>query len=227
VIFVTFVVHVAFSGSLAGRETAMRVKVCGVTRLEDAELAVDLGAAAIGFVFWPRSPRFIEPDRARLIVQALPPFVTPVGVFVDQQPAYIDRVAALVGLGAAQLHGNETPAYCDSIRLRVIRAIGLRDTMGPRSFAEWPAAVTLLLDAHDPEKRGGTGQTVDWALAARVAAVRPTILSGGLRPENVGVAIEAVRPYAVDVSSGLEAQPGVKDPDRMRAFFQAIDAARP
>jgi phosphoribosylanthranilate isomerase len=204
----------------------VRVKVCGITRLEDAYVAADLGAFAIGFIFWPASPRFIDAERARLIIRALPPFVTPVGVFVDQPQDDVNALAETVGLAAVQLHGNETPAYCDGINRRVIRAIGLREKMDVRLIDEWPSSVTLLLDAYDPEKRGGTGRPVDWTVAADVASVRPTILSGGLRPENVGAAITTVRPYAIDVSSGVEARPGVKDPERLRAFFEAVAEAK-
>ena len=204
----------------------MRVKICGITRLEDAQLAVDLGASALGFVFWPGSPRFIEPAQARSIVRSLPPFVTPVGVFVDQSQEHVNAVASLVGFGAVQLHGHETPAYCEGIRQPVIRAIGIEDTMDPLAVTNWPAGITLLLDARDDEKHGGTGRIVNWTLAGRIAAMRPTILAGGLQSDNVGAAVDAVRPYAVDVSSGVEARPGVKDPRRMRAFFQAIEAVR-
>jgi len=204
----------------------MRVKVCGITRREDAQLAVELGASAIGFIFWTGSPRCIDRDRAKAIVDELPLFVTPVGVFVDQPQEYVEETATVVGLGAVQLHGSETPAYCLGIRGRVIRAIGLTDSTDPASIQAWPADVTLLLDAHDREKHGGTGQTVNWPLAARVAAMRRTILSGGLRPENVRAAVDAVRPYAVDVSSGIEVRLGVKDPERMHAFFQAIERVK-
>lgn len=202
----------------------MRVKVCGITRREDAELAVDLGAAAIGLVFWPESPRFIGPDRAKAIVDTLPAFVTAVGVFVDQPRVLVEETAAMVGLGAVQLHGSETVAFCRGIRGPIIRAIGLAGTSDSMSVQAWPAEITLLLDAHDPHQHGGTGRTVNWALAARIAAMRRTILSGGLRPDNVGAALDAVRPYAIDVSSGVEARLGVKDPARMRAFFQAVEA---
>jgi phosphoribosylanthranilate isomerase len=202
----------------------VRVKVCGITRLEDADVAADLGAFAIGFVFWPKSPRFVDAERAKSIVRALPPFVTPVGVFVDQPLDEVNHVADTVGLGAVQLHGHETPEYCDRVGRRVIRAIGLVETMDAGLAEEWPRSVTLLLDAYDPEKRGGTGRAVDWTVAAAVASKRPTILSGGLRPENVGAAITTVRPYAIDVSSGVEVRPGVKDPDRLRAFFEAVAA---
>jgi len=204
----------------------MRVKVCGVTRLEDAQLAVELGAAAIGFIFWSGSPRAIAADRAQAIVRALPAFVTPVGVFVDEAPEVVEAVAEKVGLGAVQLHGHETPAYVEAMRRPVIRAVGVDETLDMRSLATWLPEVVLLLDAHDPERRGGTGRTIDWQLAGRIAASRRTILSGGLRPENVGAAVQAVAPYAVDVSSGIEAAPGIKDPGRMRAFFQAVDIAR-
>jgi phosphoribosylanthranilate isomerase len=204
----------------------MRVKVCGITRLEDARLAVELGAAAIGFVFWAGSPRFIEPERACAITAELPSLVTPVGVFVNETGTRIGTVAALVGLGAVQLHGDETPAFARALPHRVIRAVGLRDAGDVVSIGVWPPAVTLLVDAHDPDRRGGTGRTVDWTLAARIASARPTILSGGLRAENVESAIEAVRPFAVDVASGVEAAPGIKDPARMRAFFRAVDRTR-
>ena len=204
----------------------MRVKVCGITRLEDAQLAVELGASAIGLVLWPESPRFIGAERATMIIQALPPFVTRVGVFVDQPEEHVNHIATQIGLGVVQLHGNETPEYCGSIRHRVVRAIGLTPMTDLASFRAWPASITLLLDAHDPEKHGGTGRTVNWALAARVAAMRRTVLSGGLRSDNVSAAVDAVRPYAIDVSSGVEARPGVKDPERMRAFFHAVDAVR-
>jgi phosphoribosylanthranilate isomerase len=203
----------------------MRVKVCGITRLEDAQLAADLGAFAIGFIFWPQSPRYIAAEEARSIVRALSPLVAPIGVFVDQPQAEVNAIADCVGLEAVQLHGNETPDYSKGINRRVIRAIGLRDPMDMQSLAEWPPDVTMLLDAYDPEKRGGTGRIVDWTVAAAIASVRPTILSGGLRSENVGLAMTAVKPYAIDVSSGVEARPGVKDARRLRAFFAAVAQA--
>jgi phosphoribosylanthranilate isomerase len=197
------------------------VKVCGITRLEDAERAAELGASALGFVFWTGSPRFIDPSRARAIVRALPPFVTPVGVFVDQPAEFVEEVASLVRLGGVQLHGNESVEYCTRMTTRVIKAVGLkeRDTA---SVTVYPSDVVILLDADDPVRRGGTGRTVDWDAARRIAASRRTILSGGLRPENVLAAIEAVRPYGVDVSSGVESSPGVKDRVRLEQFFAAV-----
>jgi phosphoribosylanthranilate isomerase len=200
-----------------------RVKICGITRGEDAELATTLGASAVGFVFWPRSPRFVEPARARDIVRALPPFVTPVGVFVDQPAGHVKDVAAVVGLGAVQLHGNEDVGFCRALGRRVIKAASVERATALGGY--WPFEVTLLLDAVDAERRGGTGQTVDWPAAAAIAARRRVILAGGLHPQNVGDAIRQVRPFAVDVSSGVESAPGVKDEGRLRAFFAAVAAA--
>jgi len=196
----------------------MFVKVCGITRLEDAVAAVDAGAGAIGFVFWPESPRFVDPYRARAIAAELPPFVTAVGLFVNQPLAYVNGVAALVRLGAAQLHGDETPAFAAGVAAPVIRALPVD------AAAAWPAGATLLLDAHDPVKRGGTGRTIDWAAAADVAARRRVLLAGGLTPDNVADAIARVRPFGIDVSSGVERAPGVKDHQRLRALFEAVHA---
>lgn len=198
------------------------VKVCGITRLVDAELAADLGAAMLGFVFWPGSPRFIDPYAARRIILRLPPHVTAVGVFVDQPMDYVKAVANLLRLGAIQLHGAESAAYCRALASRVIKAIPVPDSAGELNVRDWPPEVTLLLDAYDPVRKGGTGQCIDWTVAAAVARRRRVILSGGLRPDNVVEAIERVRPYAVDVASGVEERPGVKDPGRLRAFFEAM-----
>jgi len=200
-----------------------RIKVCGVTRIEDALLACELGADALGFVFWPGSPRFVEPEQVRAIVAALPPFVSTVGVFVDQTPTYVASVASSALLTAIQLHGDEDPQlYATAVR-RVIKAVAVGPEVDAvRAAGAVPLRLTVLLDAHDPIRRGGTGRTIDWHVAAGVARLRPIILSGGLTPENVAAARAAVLPYAVDVSSGVEASPGVKDPDRLRAFFAAL-----
>jgi phosphoribosylanthranilate isomerase len=204
----------------------IRVKVCGIRRLDDARLATELGADALGFVFWPESPRFIDPYRALPIVAALSPFVATVGVFVDQPADYVKGVANLLNLSAVQLHGHEAPAAYPRLR-RVIKAVPVTDTFDPAvAFEPLPATATVLLDAHDPIRRGGTGRVVDWSRAAAAARRRPIILSGGLTPGNVAAAISAVEPYAVDVSSGVEASPGTKDPAKLRAFFAALDAAR-
>lgn len=200
----------------------MFVKVCGVTRIEDANAAVEAGANAIGFVFWPNSPRFIDPYRARRIAAALPPFVTAVGLFVNQPAEYVNGVANLVRLGAIQLHGDETPDAAKALVRPIVKAFGLTAGDAGDAVALWPHSVTILLDAHDPEKRGGTGRTVDWNAAARLAAGRRTILAGGLTPDNVADAIVRVRPFGIDVSSGVEAAPGIKDRAKLRALFESI-----
>jgi phosphoribosylanthranilate isomerase len=201
----------------------IRVKICGLTRLDDALEAARLGASAVGFVFWPNSPRFIDPYRARAIVRELPPFVTPVGVFVNQPIEYVDGVASLVRLGAVQLHGDEKPDYCTRLCRPIIKAVGMGRAFDKRVFQSWPARIAVLLDADDREHWGGTGRTLDWSLASVVARERRTILSGGLRPETVRQAVEMVRPYGVDVSSGVESAPGVKDHLLMRRFFEALE----
>jgi phosphoribosylanthranilate isomerase len=199
----------------------MLVKVCGITRPEDADVAVGLGARALGFLFWPGSPRFIEPSRARAIVRTLPPFVTPVGLFVDQPIDEVNRVAAEVGLGAVQLHGREPVEYAERVERPVVKALSITGVVDMAEVDRWPARVVLLVDSHDPE-RGGRRRTLDWAQAALVAARRPTLLAGGLGPENVVEAIARARPFGLDVSSGVESAPGVKDHERLRAFFSEV-----
>ena len=201
------------------------VKICGITRPGDADLAARLGAAWVGFIFWPRSPRFVKPETAAAILAGLPPHVGGVGVFVDQPVDEVNAVADQVGLSAVQLHGRESAAACRQCRRRVIKAVRLSgDGADEDPGAVWPGA-TMLVDAFDPVRMGGTGRRVDWTRAARLARRRPLMLSGGLRAENVADAVRRVAPYGLDVSSGVESQPGVKDPDRLRAFFAALAAA--
>jgi phosphoribosylanthranilate isomerase len=199
-----------------------RVKICGITRLEDAQLAGSLGAWAVGFVFWSSSPRAVSAATARAIVRELPPWVTAVGVFVNERADRMRAVAAEVGLGVVQLHGDETPRIVEDLPGRVIKAVTLD---GAGSLDEWPARVVPLIDAHDTARRGGTGQTVDWARAAAIARVRPVVLAGGITPANVAEALRTVAPAAIDVSSGVESSPGIKDAVRMRALFDAIGRA--
>jgi phosphoribosylanthranilate isomerase len=197
----------------------MFVKICGITRAEDAAAAVDAGARAIGFVFWPQSPRFIDPYRARAIAAGLPPFVTTVGLFVNQPADHIHGVTSLVRLGAVQLHGDEPVAFAESLPHPVIKALTVADPI-----SGWPARMRVLLDAHDPARRGGTGRTIDWTAAAAIAATRPVLLAGGLTPANVGDAVARVRPFGVDVSSGVERSPGIKDHRKIAALFEALHA---
>jgi len=198
------------------------VKICGITRVEDALDAAALGASAIGLVFWPASPRAVDPVLARAIVEALPPLVTPVGVFVDQPESDVERIAAAVRLGVVQLHGRETPAYCRRVRRPVIKSFGVDGSFDEAVLDPYPAGVTVLLDARDDEKRGGTGRRIDWAVAARVAARRRIVLAGGVDAANAEEAIRTVRPFAIDVSSGVERAPGLKDRARMEALFEAV-----
>jgi phosphoribosylanthranilate isomerase len=202
------------------------VKICGITRPEDAALATELGARAIGLVFWPKSPRAIDRVRAREIVASLPPGVDAIGVFVNQMDVALE-VAHEVGLRAIQLHGDEEPGSYRDLASRgdgvaVIKAIAVSDESAVGRAQDVPPGARVLLDAHDAVRRGGTGRTIDWSLAARIARQRPIVLSGGLSAANVVEAIEAVRPIAIDVSSGVESEPGKKDPAKLRALFEAL-----
>ena len=201
------------------------VKICGITRFQDAMLAARLGAACVGFVFWPQSPRFVKPAVAADILAALPPHVAGVGVFVNQPVEEVNAIADRVGLGAVQLHGDEPALACARCTRRVIKAVRLSAGSTPDAVVAVWSGATVLLDALDPVRMGGTGRQVDWTLAARIARRRRTILSGGLRAETVGEAVRLVAPYGLDVSSGVESQPGIKAPERMAAFFDAVIAA--
>ena len=200
------------------------VKICGVTRPQDAALAVELGASAIGLVFWPRSPRHVSISAARDIVRPLPECVERIGVFVNAPSDDIRRITDEVPLSAVQLHGDEDAGFAGSLPCPVVKAVHPPHGRPDQVDAAWPAWVVLLVDAHDPVRRGGTGVTADWSWAAALAARRPVLLSGGLHADNVGQAMSRVRPYGLDVSSGVESEPGVKDPRRLRAFFAAVRA---
>ena len=195
----------------------MILKVCGITRVTDAMHAVQHGATALGFVFWPRSPRHLTAQRAAEIIAELPSTVVTVGVFVNES---IDGIRATVNkarLTAVQLHGDEPPAYADAIEWPVFRSVTL-DGVTDAAQA-WPPGTTLLLDAADAVRRGGTGMTLDWRRAADVARSRRVILAGGLTPANVAEAIRTVRPAGVDVSSGVEEAPGIKDFGKVTEFL--------
>ena len=204
---------------------ATRVKICGICRVDDATRAVELGASAIGFVFWPGSPRYIKPAQAREIAARLPPHVTAIGVFVDQPAKYVEEVAELVPLGAVQLHGTESIEAFADVWQPLIKAVHVSEGFQASTIDGLPPSIIVLLDAHDPIRRGGTGRTIDWTVAAGIAARRTTILSGGLNAANVAEAIARVQPHMVDVSSGVESEPGRKDLDKLREFFAAVAAA--
>ena len=199
----------------------MLIKICGLTRPDDARRAVDAGATAIGMVFWPNSPRVVTLEQAEAIATAVGSEVLTVGVFVDATREHIDQVMRRVPLGAAQLHGHESPAFVDTLLWPVIKAVHVLAEGPLPDLTPW-AGVRVMLDAHDPVRRGGTGRLVDWARAAALAATRPVILAGGLRPENVAEAVMRVRPAGIDVSSGVERSPGVKDEALVRALIGAV-----
>jgi phosphoribosylanthranilate isomerase len=201
----------------------MVLKICGITRLADARHAVEQGATTLGFVFWPRSPRYLAPESAAAIIAELPAAVTTVGVFVNEEIDRVRAVAATTGVNVVQLHGDEPPAYGAALGCPIYRSMTLADA--DAVIEAWPTGTPLLLDAADRERRGGTGTTVDWPRAARLARHRRVILAGGLTPDNVGEAIETVNPYGVDVSSGVEEAPGVKDFAKVTRFLENARAA--
>jgi phosphoribosylanthranilate isomerase len=195
----------------------MFLKVCGITRRDDAMHAIEQGATALGFVFWPHTPRCVSPERAADIITALPPDVMAVGVFVDESVQMIQRVIQQTGITAVQLHGSEPPAYAGAFDVPVLRAFTV--DAAETEAGTWSEETTLLLDTIDPVHRGGTGLTIDWDRAAALARRRRIVLSGGLTPFNVSDAIGAVRPFGVDVSSGVEESPGIKDLEKVAQFL--------
>lgn len=196
----------------------VQVKVCGITRAADAMAAVSLGATAIGFVFWPQSGRYVTPAVAASIARLVPDVVT-VGVFVDSSVEEVHEVADEVGLTSVQLHGDEPDDMYMQLSYNVIRAIGVEGEKTIAKVDRVPQDVMVLLDVHDRVQRGGTGQTVDWDVAATIAAKRQIFLAGGLRPDNIAAAIRGVRPYGIDVSSGVEASPGIKEVGKLASLF--------
>lgn len=201
---------------------SIRVKVCGITRVEDALAAVHLGANAVGFVFWEQSARYISPARAREIVAVLPPFVTSVGVYVDAEAEWVDESVSVAGLNLLQFHGSESPGFCRQFSLPYIKAVRVRAGLDLLQYASlYAGAVGLLLDTYVESEPGGTGQTFDWNLIPRNLPL-PLILSGGLHADNITSAIRQARPWAVDVSSGVEAAKGIKDSGKIAAFMRGV-----
>jgi len=198
-----------------------KIKICGTTNLDDALLAVELGADALGFIFYPKSPRYVKVQEAANICNALPPFVAKVGVFVDELEYEIEKALHECLLNALQFHGDEPPGFCQKFAAKSIKAIRVRDEESLRAAAEYDVDA-LLLDTYTDESRGGTGRTFDWSLAVRAKEFlsAPIILSGGLTTANVQEAVRKVRPYAVDVANGVEREPGKKDPEKLRRFIE-------
>ena len=197
----------------------VRVKICGITSKKDAFAAVGYGADALGFVFFPGSPRCISPRDARAIIAELPPFVTTVGLFVNEDCTRITETVEFCGLDATQLHGDEAPEGCFFPPHRVIKALRVRDKSSLVPMDHYKVSA-FLLDSYVQGTYGGTGHTFNWELAAEASSRYPVILAGGLTPENVAEAVATVRPYAVDVSSGVELSPGCKDPEKVAAFIR-------
>lgn len=198
----------------------VRVKICGITNLDDALVAVEAGADALGFVFFKGSPRHISPEQAGAVIRRLPPFVQIVGLFVNEEQATVNAIADQCGLDIVQLHGDESPDYCRAVKRRIIKAFRVKDESVLNDIASYPVA-SCLLDAWSPAAYGGTGTTFNWEIAAKAAAEQTIILAGGLTPENVAEAIATVRPYAVDVSSGVESAPGKKDAALVNSFIRS------
>jgi len=205
-----------------------RVKICGITRCEDAALAVDAGVDAIGLVFYEKSPRFVEQALAAEISLSIPAFVSRVALFKDASQQMIDAVLQHVEIDLIQFHGSESAVFCESFAMPYIKALGMKGTEHDADFlldgaTTYASARALLLDGHAPGEAGGTGESFDWASIARVE--KPIVLAGGLNVENVKQAVDIVRPYAVDVSSGVECAPGIKDKEKVTAFMQQLRIA--
>jgi len=200
----------------------VRVKICGITRLEDALAAARLGAHAVGFVFHPPSPRYIEPASAAAIVKKLPAFLTTVGVFVDLDQETVRCTAALSGVDVVQLHGSESPEYCQGLGLKWIKSFRIGSPEDLKLLAPYGADRDFLLDSSIEGLPGGTGRTFNWEWAAGAGRYGRIILAGGLTPENVARAVALVNPVGVDVSSMVEKAPGIKDVDKMAAFINAV-----
>ena len=199
----------------------IKVKICGTTSLKDAFLAVESGADAIGFIFYKMSPRNISQKEAKEIILQLPPFIETVGVFVNETSDKINRIAEQCKLNSIQLHGEESPALCRRVKRKVIKAFRVKNADSLKSIASYKVS-GFLLDSYNDGSKGGTGQVFDWNLALRVKRQGPVILAGGLNPYNVFTAIHRVKPYGVDVCSGVENSPGIKDHEKVRAFIKSV-----
>lgn len=206
-------------------QRSIKVKVCGITNGEDALAAVESGADALGFVFYEKSPRYVVPAIAGQIIAELPPLVVSVGVFVNEGLATVRSIMDTCHLGMAQLHGDENASYCHELSRPVIKALRLKNRESLLALAEYQGRGSVrgfVLDTFSELAYGGTGQVIDWTLAAEVAKSTPILLAGGLTADNVTEAIRVVRPYGVDVSSGVESAPGKKDRAKLRAFLEAV-----
>ena len=199
-----------------------RIKICGITNIDDALMSIDVGADALGFNFVPDTPRYFKDIKAAAkIIEQLPPFITTVGLFVNADSALIQSIADECHLDMLQLHGDESPQFCQGFNRRVVKAVRVKDESSFSLMSDYRVS-GYLLDTYVKGKMGGTGVAFDWRFAVKAKQYGQIILAGGLNPNNVGAAVQQVRPYGVDVSSGVEASPGRKDPDKVGAFIRNV-----
>ena len=210
---------------MVASEKQVKVKVCGMTSLKDALNAVEGGADAVGFIFYKKSPRSVTMKTVREIVLELPPFVDTVGVFVDETAEQINKIADYCNLDIIQLHGDESPTFCKKIRRKVIKAFRIKDMQSVKKISNFQVS-GFLLDTFSENLHGGTGKVFDWNLALPAKKFGPVIMAGGLTPNNVQQAVRQIRPYGVDVCSGVESEPGIKDHKKVRAFLNNAKAGR-
>jgi len=200
----------------------MEIKICGITNTEDASFVATCGADAIGFIFHPKSPRYVAPKTVKKIIQKLPDDITTVGVFVNLDPEEVKEIVEFCGLDMVQLHGDESPAYCEGFpQSQVIKAVALKGEDDLEQLRAYPVRA-ILVDAYDPLRHGGTGKKSDWTLAAKVKETHPLILAGGLSMANIKEAIEHCSPHAVDINSGVEGSPGRKDHDKVKEIIDLV-----
>jgi phosphoribosylanthranilate isomerase len=199
----------------------IKVKICGMTQLKDALFAVEQGVDAVGFIFYKKSPRAVTMKTVREIISKLPPLVDTVGVFVNESAERVNKIADYCGLDLVQLHGEESPNFCRKIHRRVIKVFRVKDLQSIKQLKKYPVS-GFLLDTFSDNLHGGTGKTFDWNLALPVKKIGPVILAGGLTPRNIRQAVRQVRPYGVDVCSGVEKSSGIKDLEKVRAFLKNI-----
>jgi phosphoribosylanthranilate isomerase len=200
----------------------MEIKICGITNMEDASFVATCGADAIGFIFYPKSPRYVAPETVKKIIETIFTEITTVGVFVNHDVAEVKQTIDFCGLDMVQLHGDESPAYCGQFpRSQVIKAFAPRTEDDLVNVKKYPVKA-ILVDAHDPVRYGGTGEQADWNLAAKVKATHPLILAGGLSMANIHEAIEHASPHAVDINSGAERSPGKKDHQKIKAIIDLV-----
>jgi phosphoribosylanthranilate isomerase len=203
----------------------IRVKICGISNLKDALAAIEYGADALGFVFFSKSPRYIAPEKAKSIISSLPPIITTVGVFVDEEKKKLEEIVSFTGLDTIQLHGSEPPEY-SNFNKKVIKAIRIKELSDLELLKRYNSVSSFLLDTYSPNELGGTGKVFNWEIAVEAKKYGKIILAGGLRPDNVAKAIEVVQPYGIDVSSGVEGNiKGRKDHKKIRLFIETARKA--